>query len=267
MISVRVPSIHCHIIKGEISARIGLIASDDSWRQDASLKVHIPQSDVLDGDSWLSLAFSEGIQHAPWPRAVWLLLLLGTNVDSPPDGIVAFKVLIEDVGNDSFPILSGVRLHIDGFDWQDHLDISEGDIFNAGVARSRRDTSNRHPQAEVHKRVFHQDVLSARSNLVGIVCRFHSHSIIKVSDGNISDENVGALRINPISVEREGWDTKVKVPEAVLYGELFLLKDINEDLHVLNQNAIHIIEQDMLVWRVHPSGLFNQDVPHSCHPE
>jgi hypothetical protein len=48
---------------------------------------------------WLSSTTSKGVCHATISTAIWFLLLLRPDVDSPPKRVVDLDVVIVDVGN------------------------------------------------------------------------------------------------------------------------------------------------------------------------
>ena len=91
------PAISVDVLKVDSVALIGLITSDNSWRQESAKLLYVPESDVLNIDQWLSLASSKWVEHASWTSSIWLLLLLRSDVDRPPDWMVDCHVFVEDV--------------------------------------------------------------------------------------------------------------------------------------------------------------------------
>ena len=87
------------IVPDESRARIGLIASDDAGREYAVILSDVIQGDVVERNERLGFTATERIDHTAWTFTTWLLLLLGTDVDSPPDWLVDFNVLISDTSD------------------------------------------------------------------------------------------------------------------------------------------------------------------------
>ena len=54
---------------------------------------------ICNGDKRLSFTATKWIEHAPISYSIRLLLLLGSNVDTPPQRVVDFNVLIGNVGD------------------------------------------------------------------------------------------------------------------------------------------------------------------------
>ena len=60
--------------------------------------MHIVECYVLDSDQLISGTVYERVQHATWiVLAAWLVLLLGSDVDSPPEWLVNLDVVKENV--------------------------------------------------------------------------------------------------------------------------------------------------------------------------
>ena len=80
-------------------ARIGLIASDDAWWEYTIVLSDVIQGDVVERNERLGRTVTERIEHTAWTFTARLLLLLGTDVDSPPDWLVDFNVLISNTSD------------------------------------------------------------------------------------------------------------------------------------------------------------------------
>lgn len=103
------PASGIDVFEVEASARVGGVAPDDPWREDAPGHIHVFHCDVTHGHASLSVAFfDQGVQHAAWAATIWLFLLLGTNVDAPPERIFYFKVVIDDVFNQTIALFTWV---------------------------------------------------------------------------------------------------------------------------------------------------------------
>lgn len=89
------PASHIDVLKVEIGARIRLVAADDTRWQNALCGIDVPQSNILNGNSRLGVALlDDWVQHATWAIAIGLLLLLGPDIDTPPNRHPNGKVFI-----------------------------------------------------------------------------------------------------------------------------------------------------------------------------
>ena len=88
------PLISPNVVKINISARVGHIASNGVGEEQTVVDSDVLYCYVSHGYSGLCLAYSfaEGVEHATWPVAVWLLHLLGAYVDAPPNWSVHCEV-------------------------------------------------------------------------------------------------------------------------------------------------------------------------------
>ena len=93
------PALHLNILELDVGAHISLIAANDSRRQQAAIRLHVLESDIMKADEGLGLTRSERIKHATRATATRLPLLLGANVDGPPKSAVNNDVLIVDIGD------------------------------------------------------------------------------------------------------------------------------------------------------------------------
>lgn len=116
----------------EALAGIGLVAPDDSCWQNSTGRGDVFEGDILDRNSWLSLAIRiQRVEHATWAFACGLLLLLGTNVDTPPERGIDVHVLEGNILDHSITIVSRIRFNIDGLEWVMEVNSSEGNVLNA----------------------------------------------------------------------------------------------------------------------------------------
>ena len=151
---VNVPVGDLNILKSEISARVGRVASDDTRREHASVDVNVAESDVSDSDSWLSVALlHERVEHAAWAATVWLLLLLRSNVDGPPKRSLYSESIIEDVLNQAVAISSWVCLYVDCLEGVLERDVAEGNVSDAVVLTVRRHCADGHAYSVVHEHI------------------------------------------------------------------------------------------------------------------
>lgn len=196
----------------DISARVGLVAADDTWRKNAIGRDHVAQGDVLHSNKSLSLALLEDwVEHAPWTVSIRLFLLLRTDVDTPPDRHVYLKIFVKNVCYLSVSNVTWVGLDIHSLEWLLKINISEGYISNAGMLNVRRHRSNGHTDTPVHNSIFNSNICSAVSDLVSLIGRLDSYSIVKVCDGQVLHVDVATTRVNTISIQREGRDIELVV--------------------------------------------------------
>ena len=87
------------IVPNEPGARIGLITAYDSWWKDSSMLNYVVESDIFHVDKWVCFATAYWVRHATGTSAVRLLLLLWTDVNTPPNWIVNRDVVIDNVSN------------------------------------------------------------------------------------------------------------------------------------------------------------------------
>ena len=75
------------------------MAADDARGQERVVNRDVAELDVFEGDVGLGLAGNQRVEHAAGVAArVRLVLLLGTNVDGPPERTMDDEVFIGDVG-------------------------------------------------------------------------------------------------------------------------------------------------------------------------
>lgn len=90
-----------HILEDKVCARVRFVAANDAreWQEGAVL-ANISQGDVVHVDSGLRLTPTERVEEAA--RVVGgarLVLLLGSNIDGPPDRVVDLDVVVQDVSD------------------------------------------------------------------------------------------------------------------------------------------------------------------------
>ena len=157
-----------NILEDHVGARVCLVAANDTWRQHGIIDLHIVESHVLDSDQFIGWAVDKRVQHASWVvAAVWLMLLLGPNVDTPPERLVNLDVIVEDVRDFTTRAwqhrLSHARvvLDIDALEGVVHLAVQELNVFDAAVVVLWHDCADRETCTVVDVDVSHNDVLRA----------------------------------------------------------------------------------------------------------
>ena len=129
----------------------------------------------------LAYSFAEGVEHAAWSVAVWLLHLLGADVDTPPNGSVHCEISENKVLDDTSSLVSWVGFHIYTFDGSDHPPVEGVYISNAIPAGRRRKTTNTHANSKKGSNIFKKHVLTTLE--IPIVQRFSDNNIIKILTG------------------------------------------------------------------------------------
>jgi len=132
--------VNVNIFKYEILARISGVASDDTGWQHVVVSGDVPQSNVRYGNLGVGWALfnyrvEEGASRVT--TSIWLMLLLWTNVDRPPDWLVDNDVFVCDSRDNTITNAAWVRLDIDTFQGHFHKDISECYILNTSVPLTR----------------------------------------------------------------------------------------------------------------------------------
>jgi len=102
------------------------------------MNLNVVQCHILDSHQIVRGAADQWEQHATRTYvAVRLVLLLGTNVDSPPEWFVNLNVVVENVGDFSTGAwehglgLTHFIFDIDALDWVVHLAVEELDVSHA----------------------------------------------------------------------------------------------------------------------------------------
>lgn len=91
------PSFNIDIVKNKSMARVGFVASDDTWCQNHIFSLNVSESNISNRDSWLGFAWFEWIDHTSWSSSTWLFLLLWSDINVPPNRFVNDKIFIQDV--------------------------------------------------------------------------------------------------------------------------------------------------------------------------
>jgi len=125
------------------------------------MRGNVGQSNVVDCDKGVCRAvFIKWIDHAAtWAATAWLKLLLWTDVNTPPNWIMNFDVLIKDICDFSaliVPILwiSWVSLDVNCFEWIMEFDVSISDSIDAVVLGMWGNSANCHSSTEINFDVF-----------------------------------------------------------------------------------------------------------------
>jgi len=95
------PALGIYVLEDHVGANVRLVAAHDTRRQDATIRLHIAQCDVMNIDERLGLAGNQRVKHAARATATRLMLLLWANVNGPPDRTVDHDVVVKDIGNAS----------------------------------------------------------------------------------------------------------------------------------------------------------------------
>lgn len=207
------PATHTDVVKNESRARVSLIAADDAWRQNSPIYINVPQRYILYIDEWLSLAGNDRVKEAARisiaPR---LVLLLRTNVNSPPDGSPHLQVLVDNIGNDA----SGARrhslgnawigLHVDGLEGVIESRVTERHIVDTVVLVAGWDRAHRQANPKPDVEVSHYDIFCTVGVLVVLVTRFDGYGVVIVGNIEALDQDIASMGIHSIGVEREHWE-------------------------------------------------------------
>jgi len=152
----------------------------------------------------------ERIKHAAWTGASsWLLLLLRTDVDAPPDWVRDINVLVGNVSNFTRACISWISFDINGFQRSGEFDVSEHDVSNTAMLEVGRNRADAHSDTQVDVRVLDEDVLCAVDTFT-CMARFWNNSIIIISNINISEGSVSSSHIDTISVQWENRHREMK---------------------------------------------------------
>ena len=91
------PALGLHVLKDNVLAWVCLVASEDEREEKTVSYSNVLQLYISNIDSRLSLAGLFGIiriEHASWSSFIRLLLLLGAQIDSPPNWLMHRDILI-----------------------------------------------------------------------------------------------------------------------------------------------------------------------------
>lgn len=123
--------------------------------------VDVFESYSVKTDERLGRTTAKRVKHATWPGTVRLFLLLGTDVDAPPDWHPNLKVLVKNVFNGASSswcvnsqllifAICWICLDIDGLEWLVHFNVGKSDVANAIPVGTRRHRPNRHAHS-IHR--------------------------------------------------------------------------------------------------------------------
>ena len=91
------------VVPDEVGHWVGRVTANDSGWENTTVRCNVVELNVRDGDQWLRctsiITACKRVKHASWTATTWLLLLLGTDVDVPPDRVVAYDVGVCDIRN------------------------------------------------------------------------------------------------------------------------------------------------------------------------
>lgn len=88
------PSVYMEILKVDVLAWIGCIASDDAWWKEATFGAHVSERDVPNINQRLGLAAFKRVRHAASTSTIRLSLLLWTNINAIPDRVADLNIFI-----------------------------------------------------------------------------------------------------------------------------------------------------------------------------
>lgn len=103
------PTMGLNVFPDKARARIGLVAAHDARGEHRVVHIDVVKLDVLDRDDRDSCAVVERVQQAARVTSLMrLVLLLGSNINCPPDGTMDLDVVVHNVGNFTSWALSSV---------------------------------------------------------------------------------------------------------------------------------------------------------------
>jgi hypothetical protein len=118
------PSCNIDVLEVDVIARVSFVATDDTWWQETTVTLKIPDGNVSNIDVWLGLAPSEWVGHAAGTSTIRLLLLLWTNVNVVPNWEVDLNVFVKNVFDLSIA-LPWVSLDVNSLKWIFKVDFFE----------------------------------------------------------------------------------------------------------------------------------------------
>ena len=140
----------------------------------------------------------------------WLLLLLRSDVDAPPDWPVNLEVVVKDVSDfttrarDHGFCLTWVVLDVDRFEGMVHFDVHELNISNAAVKPFYRcDCANCHTHSEPDIGVSDDDIFGALCILPSLFHRLDGNRVIVVCDIDAFNESIFPARVDSIRIKWE----------------------------------------------------------------
>jgi hypothetical protein len=206
------------VAKFEASARVALIAANDSSWEEAAFCMQVPNSHITDVNRWLQVARVKRIVEAAGSITIWFFLLLLTDIYGPPEREVNVDVVVRDVNDLGTDIVTTrlsalsligtrVSLHINALNRVIKVNIREGDAANAVVVLTRWNRTSRCANTEEDAHVPHSHILatvvfSHPADL--FVARLDGDCVIEVADLHVLDKDIGSPGVDTISIQREG---------------------------------------------------------------
>jgi hypothetical protein len=199
-----------YIFEGHIGTWIGLVAPQNDRKEKTVPHQHISEQDVGDVDAGLGRARTfriERVEHAARTTFIWLFLLLGTKINSPPYWFMHSDVFIHNVVDDSVPIVSWIGLNVDSLERLFEKSISEGDVSHAVAFVIRRHAANGESDPQPDRNVLDEHVLGTVDHPSNIgMSGFGHNDVIVVLAGYVEDVEVPASWVNSVCVDREEWN-------------------------------------------------------------
>ena len=200
-----------HVLKRDVLTRISLVAADDSGRQRPTGGINILQGYVAQIDQRLCLARLQRICHASRTFAIWLLLLLRADVDTPPDRSMHVHIRIRNVDDLARAcsallrrvfVVAWISLDVDSLQWIFLLNFLEADVTHTAVVEVRRHGADGHADAKHGADVVDGEVLgtATHDHFVTAVGGLRYNCIVIVPDLDVLDEDVRAANVDPVRV-------------------------------------------------------------------
>ena len=140
------PVISIYIPKIYLLARVAYVASDYDGKEDTVMDWHIIKSYVADVNEWLGLAVAlwiKRIKHTARPASSRLLLLLRSQIDSPPDWSPHDDIFVVDVFDLAWPLIAWVCFQIDSLKRFIKYSVNKGHISHTVMLEVGWNTANR----------------------------------------------------------------------------------------------------------------------------
>ena len=162
------PTVSIDVVEDNARAWVVFVAENDARGKNSVVNLNVVQSDILDGNQLVRGAWRERVKQASGVVGrAGLVLLLRSNIDCPPDGIVDLEVVIEDVRDFTARAgehrigLAWVVLNIDRLEGMVTLDVEELDVTHATIICMRDNRADSHTDTEPNVTVANNDVLRA----------------------------------------------------------------------------------------------------------
>ena len=153
------PSPGLKVFQTHIHTRVALVAPQNNRKQHTIPYHYILHPHVRYTDSLLRLTSPFGverIQHAPRPHMVGLLLLLGSQVNCPPNRLEHSYVLVDYLVNYPTSTITWISLDVDSLQRFLHNYIPESDISHTIALLTRRYTPHRQPHSQPDSNILDQ---------------------------------------------------------------------------------------------------------------